>query len=38
MHFVGRLSGTYQGTAATVDFDMSYELSDVGEPVHIPRP
>jgi hypothetical protein len=38
MHFVGRLSGTYQGTSATVDFDMSYELSDVGEPVRIPRP
>jgi len=38
MDFTGSMSGTFQRTPASVEFDVSYEFSDVGDPVNIPEP
>ena len=38
MEFTAALEGTYQRTDASMDFDVSYEFSDVGDPVDIPKP
>jgi hypothetical protein len=38
LDFVGRLSGRFNGQKTSIDFDMGYDFSDVGEPVTIPRP
>jgi hypothetical protein len=38
MAFTGSMSGRFQGTDASIDYDVSYEFSDVGEPVDIPEP
>lgn len=38
MEFTAELTGTFQRTQASMDFDVSYEFSDVGDPVDIPEP
>lgn len=38
MEFSGGVSGRYQGVAASAAFEVSYEFTNVGEPVEIPTP
>lgn len=38
MEIKATLDGSYQRTQASMDFDLSYEFSDVGDPVDIPKP
>jgi archaellum component FlaG (FlaF/FlaG flagellin family) len=38
MEFTAKMTGSYQRTQASMDFDVSYEFSDVGDPVDIPEP